>query len=174
MVAVCSLATFLSSFCSHGFHLCVNILFVSTRTGMWSSNAVLSVPFVGSRYSASAALRLMPARCTMLNSNLDKRCHHRASFTDASDIFISHLKDSWFVLSVNRLPSRCGRSKNIAHTTVRHFFCVGASFHSDSFSARDQYPTGLSVSYSCVWSSTHRTCSSTASVPMVYCSFAGG
>lgn len=117
---VCSLVTFSSSFCSHGFRVCANISRVSTRAGTLSFSSFLAVPLFESRDSVSADWCLLPARYTMLNWNCEKRSCHRVSFPDASSVVMSHLMASWSVRMVNRLPSRYKPSNRMAHTTVRH------------------------------------------------------
>lgn len=168
------LVTFSSILCFCGSHSHVDISRVCTWTGTLLSSCVLSVLFVRSHDSASGTCCLMPARCKKSNSDSDKRSRHRFSFPEAPYIVMSRSRASWYVVTVNQLHSRYGRSNDIAHTTVNHSLCVVVSLRSESPSTRGQYPIGLSVPSSYVWRFTHPIYVSQTSVSVVYCPFARG
>lgn len=91
---VCSLVTFSSSAYSCGLRIFADISEISPRADTLSFKGLLSVRFVGTLKSASAALCLIRARCKTLLWNSDKRSPHSSSFQEVSDIVVSYLKAS--------------------------------------------------------------------------------
>lgn len=140
--------------------------------GMSSSSKVWFDQFVANLEITTAAWCLIPALCTVSNSNSINRSLQRASLPVTSTRFSIQRSTWWSVRNLNLAPFEYGRNNRIAGTTARHLRCVVYRFLSCLLRVRDRYPLGRNVFLS-TWSCrrNYPTYLSHALVSNVQCTF---